>query len=106
MTGEGNTRTPVTFQAVGTLLNVVLDPVLIFSAGLGIAGAAWATVISQITVLVIFCVYIFVRKGSYLNLGSGKFTITRSTSKNILRVGMPSSAAMMMMSLGSMFLTA
>jgi len=103
MTGEGNTRTPVTFQAVGTLLNVVLDPVLIFSAGLGIAGAAWATVISQITVLVIFCVYIFVRKGSYLNLGSGKFTITRSTSKNILRVGMPSSAAMMMMSLGSMF---
>ena len=34
LTGEGNTRTPILFQVGGTLLNIVLDPQLIYTAGL------------------------------------------------------------------------
>ena len=47
MTGEGDTRTPIMFAAIGTILNAFLDPLLIFWAGLGISGAAWATVVSH-----------------------------------------------------------
>ena len=103
MTGEGNTKTPVLFQAGGTLLNIALDPLLIFTAGLGIAGAAWATIISQFAVMLLFLFYIFVRRGSYLNLGSGPWGLTRTTAGLILKVGLPSSGSMLLISGGSIF---
>ena len=40
--------------ALGAVVNVVLDPVLIFGCGMGIAGAAWGTVIAQCCT----CVYV------------------------------------------------
>ena len=50
--GRGDTRTPMVASVIGNVLNIALDPLLIFGLGpvpaLGIAGAAWATVISQI----------------------------------------------------------
>ena len=103
MTGEGNTKTPVLFQAGGTLLNVALDPLLIFTAGLGIAGAAWATVISQFAVMLLFLFYLFVRRSSFLNFGSGPWMLTRATTSLILKVGLPSSASMLLISGGGIF---
>jgi len=41
----------------GALLNTILDPIFIFSFDLGIAGAAWATVISQIVSALLLAVY-------------------------------------------------
>ncbi len=43
----GDSRTPVIFLVVASLLNIVLDLLLILVIPLGVAGAAWATVISQ-----------------------------------------------------------
>lgn len=45
--GSGNTLTPFYISAVCLGLNMVLDPLLIFTAGMGIAGAAVATVAAQ-----------------------------------------------------------
>ncbi|KAL3654878.1 Protein DETOXIFICATION 44, chloroplastic [Castilleja foliolosa] len=45
--GFKDTKTPLYAVGVGNLLNAVLDPILIFSFGLGIRGAAIATVISE-----------------------------------------------------------
>ena len=50
---QGNARYAMVGIVTGALLNVVLDPVLIFAAGMGITGAALATVIGQI---VSFCI--------------------------------------------------
>ena len=50
---QGNARYAMVGIVTGALLNVVLDPVLIFAAGMGITGAALATVIGQ---LVSFCI--------------------------------------------------
>ena len=103
MTGEGNTRTPVMIQACGTVLNIILDPVLIFWAELGIAGAAWATFASQLIVFVIFIYYIYVRRASYLDLRFTRFSFDRKLVYGILSVGIPASGAMLIMSSGSMF---
>jgi MATE family multidrug resistance protein len=50
--GRTNMRTPLRIAVVATVVNMVLDPILIFGAGpiapLGIAGAAWATIASQL----------------------------------------------------------
>ncbi|MGH2699033.1 MAG: MATE family efflux transporter [Actinomycetota bacterium] len=45
--GFQDTRTPMYIAVGGALLNVALDFVLIYAAGLGVQGAAWATVIGQ-----------------------------------------------------------
>jgi MATE family, multidrug efflux pump len=56
--GHSDTRTPL-YVAIGmNLANVVLDPVLIFGLGLGVVGAAWATVIAQGGAAVAFLVLI------------------------------------------------
>ncbi|MEN6363904.1 MAG: MATE family efflux transporter, partial [Rectinema sp.] len=52
---EGNTRAAMVGMVIGALLNVVLDPLFIFGFGMGVKGAAIATVISQIA----SCAYLF-----------------------------------------------
>ena len=56
--GLGDTRTPM-FISIGlSLINVILDPVLIFGFGLGLAGAGYASVIAQTAGAAVF-VYLF-----------------------------------------------
>lgn len=49
----GNSRTPFLISIIGILMNLVLDPLLIFTFGWGIAGAAIATVAAQYTAVII-----------------------------------------------------
>lgn len=51
---QGFARQGIISVALGAVVNVVLDPVLIFGCGMGIAGAAWGTVIAQCCT----CVYV------------------------------------------------
>ena len=50
--GSGNSKIPFYLNAVGWVINMVLDPILIFTFEFGIAGAAWASVIAQSTVCI------------------------------------------------------
>jgi MATE family, multidrug efflux pump len=56
--GEGNTVTPMRVMLTGTLVNIVLDPILIFGLGpipaFGVAGAAAATVIARVISALLF----------------------------------------------------
>lgn len=52
--GFKDTKTPLYAVGAGNLLNAILDPILIFSFGLGIGGAAVATVISEYVNDVVF----------------------------------------------------
>lgn len=73
----------------GGILNMILDPVLIFGLRMGISGAAAATVISQ---CVSFCILLFqcnFRKGC-IRLRIGKFTPSLKIYGEILHAGLPS----------------
>ena len=60
LSGEGDTIFPMKVLGIGTVMNIVLDPVFIHYYG--IKGAAIATVISQASVCLIFTYMIFVKK--------------------------------------------
>jgi putative MATE family efflux protein len=102
LSGEGDTVTPIRFQITGTLLNVMLDPLFIFTLNLGIRGAALATILSQFIVTVFFLNYLFKRKKSYIHFRFSEFHFSFSLLKEIFRIGIPASMAMIIMSLGGM----
>lgn len=76
--------------ASGAVLNIVLDPIMIFTMNLGIAGAAWATIISQ---FVSFCILLIgcTRDGN-LRIQPKKFRPNREYCGMIVRGGLPSLA--------------
>ncbi len=68
-TGEGSTRRTMYAVAASAVLNIVLDPpILIYGAGMGVAGAAWATLISMAAVCALLLYWFLVRKDTYITL--------------------------------------
>ena len=74
----------------GAVLNIGLDPLLIFTFDLGVSGAGWATIISQ---FVSFCIlYIGCSKGNTLHISIHKFKCQWHYYKMIIQGGLPSLA--------------
>lgn len=59
---DGNPKYAMLSMLAGAIINVVLDPILIFSCGLGIKGAAIATISGQIVSFIITIMYLFKTK--------------------------------------------
>ncbi|MGL1893577.1 MAG: MATE family efflux transporter [Spirochaetaceae bacterium] len=69
--GYGSGRIPLIIGSLSLILNIVLDPILIFKFNMGIKGAAYATVIAQ-TLSAIIYVIVFIKSSnikSYTGLG-------------------------------------
>ena len=106
LAGEGETRLPMIIGLIGTLLNLILDPIFIFVLAYGVKGAALATVISQAVMLVSYLFIIFIRKSTYITFNIRDFQYTPSILKTIFKIGIPSSAAMLIMSFGQAVMNA
>lgn len=72
----------------GAVLNVALDPLFIFALGMGVGGAALATVISQLVSFVVLL--LGTRRGGNIPIRLRAFTPTREKYREILRGGIPS----------------
>jgi putative MATE family efflux protein len=97
--GEGDTRRTMYAMAGSSVLNAVLDPFLIYGAGLGVAGAALATVISMGAVSGLLLYWFFRKKDTYISLSFREFSPDRSTVADILKVGLPASLEYLFMSI-------
>lgn len=87
MRGVGDPRTPMKILILSNVMNIVLDPVLIFWAGLGIRGAAIASLMSQ---MVAFSIGIFlVTTGRHLLAIDRKMKFDLKVIKTILHIGIP-----------------
>ena len=74
----------------GAVLNIALDPILIFGFNMGVAGAGWATIISQ---FVSFCVlYKGCSKGSNISINIRNFRFKKIYYVMIFKGGLPSLA--------------
>ncbi|WP_067052471.1 MATE family efflux transporter [Methanofollis ethanolicus] len=95
---EGDTKRTMYAMAVSSVLNIVLDPILIYGAGMGVTGAALATVISIAAVSAVLVYWFRVRKDTYVSLSREKFSPDLRVVGNILGVGLPASLEFFLMS--------
>jgi putative MATE family efflux protein len=88
----GNTKTPMIIMLQANLLNILLDPLLIFGRlglpAMGVRGAALASLISQIYALGVYAYLIFI-KGSHIDI-RGKWQLNAGIIRNSLSIGIPS----------------
>jgi putative MATE family efflux protein len=84
---EGAAKVAMTIMIIGTALNVVLDPIFIFGFGLGIKGAAIATVISQMCGS-LYALSYFLRGKSSLNFHIRLFKLKFVYIKEIILLGL------------------
>ncbi len=108
LAGEGDMKFPMMVAGLGTVLNIFLDPIFIFDLenyggigfGLGVAGAAMATVISQIIVFCVFIYMLFVKEHSYITFRLKDFSFSTDIIWDIVKVGLPASLSMIVMAIG------
>lgn len=83
----GKPRIAMYTTILTVVLNALLDPLFIYGFHLGIAGAAYATVLSQIVALV-WQMRIFSRQTEMIHLQRGTYRLCAKIVKNIVAVGM------------------
>jgi putative MATE family efflux protein len=95
---EGDASRTMHAMVAASLLNIVLDPILIYGLGLGIAGAAWGTIISLAAATIVLCYWFFIKKDTYVCFSRQVFIPSRSVVSDILSVGIPASVEYLLMS--------
>ena len=100
LAGEGETKIPMIIGLVGTVSNVILDPIFIFLLDYGVDGAAIATVLSQAVMIVMYVFVIFVMKKTFLSFNLNHFRYSPNILRMIFVIGIPSSLSMLLMSFG------
>ncbi len=98
--GEGDTKTPVKIQVTSTIINIILDPILIFGFDMGVRGAALATVLSMVVAVILYIRVILFKKSTLLQLDFKIFKFESKFIKDIFRIGIPSSLSMIIMASG------
>ena len=84
----GDSKTPLYFLIVASILNIVLDIVFIVNFSMGVAGAAWATIISQ-GVSGLLCIVYTYKKYKILRLKKDDFKVKSRVYKKHLKIGIP-----------------
>jgi putative MATE family efflux protein len=108
LAGEGDMKFPMMVAGLGTLLNTILDPIFIFKLedygnigfGMGVKGAAMATVFSQLIVFLIFIYMLFIKDHAYITFNLKDFMPSKIILWDIIKVGLPASLSMIIMALG------
>lgn len=96
----GNSKTPLYFLIVAAVLNIVLDLVFIYYFSWGVAGAAWATVLSQ-GISGLLCVIYMIYKVPILKLSKEDFRLSRRVVSLQLKIGIPMSLQFSITAIGT-----
>ena len=94
ITATGNSHTPFKISTIGLIINIILDPVLIFGFGpipaLGVFGAAIATILAQSVVFIFYILYFKKDTQVFSKMKFGK-PLERDIMASITKIGLPAS---------------
>ena len=89
--GEGDATRPMYAMIASAILNMILDPIFIYSFNFGVKGAAIATIISSIFVILVLMYWFYIKKDTYLKPNLANFSYKKEISNDIVKVGIPAS---------------
>jgi len=96
---EGDAKRAMHAIVLGTGLNIALDPLFIYTFGLGVAGAAWATILSMSISSLLLFYWLFLKKNIYISFHLRGFHFNKSIIKDIFKVGFPATIMQLSMSI-------
>ena len=100
---EGDIKRATIPIALAAIINMILDPIFIYLLGMGIKGAALATVLGPLISLLVMLYWIFVKKDTYLSYNRKDFHNDLGMYKDILVVGIPASLEQLVLSVLTIF---
>lgn len=103
--GLGDARRPLIFVAIAAVVNAVLDVWMVRDLGMGAAGAAWATIIAQAVSVVMAAAYL-ARSKFLFDFKWRSFAIHPEKLRQIFKIGLPSSAQSLVVSVSFLAMTA
>ncbi len=96
---EGDVKRAMYAMVGGAVLNMALDPIFIYALGLGVAGAAWATILSMFLVSALTGYWLFMERKTYVSFRFKGFRFHGAHVWDITRVGFPASVSQMSMAI-------
>ena len=94
---EGSSKEAMIGMMIGTIVNIVLDPIMILYMNMGVAGAALATIIGN-ACSTVYYIYHILRKKSFLSIHFREFTLHKDILINVFSIGIPVSINNILMS--------
>ena len=101
--GEGASRESMVGNLLGTIVNIILDPVMILGLGWGVSGAALATIIGNIAACFFYISY-YVRGKSMLSIRVKDFRMGDGIAASVAAIGIPASLNNILMSFANIIL--
>ena len=99
--GLGDSKTPLYFLIISTVLNIILDLYFVIVLKWGVEGTAIATIVSQATAFLFAIIYLR-KRGEILEFSFGRFKFDVKIFKQMLKIGIPSGLQATLVSLGMM----
>ncbi len=101
----GDSKTPLMFLIISSIINIVLDLVFIINFHMGVAGAAYATIIAQAISCVLCFIYIK-KRFPILNLSKNDWKIEKNIIAKLLDIGVPTAFQSSVTAIGVMVIQA
>ncbi len=103
MRGEGAANASMIGHLIGSISNIILDPIFILGFGLGVPGAAAATVLANGIACIYYIVY-FLRAKTMLCINIGMFRVGDQIASTVVAIGFPASLNQLLMSFATVIM--
>lgn len=99
----GDSKTPLIFLIISTFINIILDVLFIATLGMGVFGAALATVVSQL-ISGIMCIVVVVKKFTILHISGDEWKVDSQCINKLITMGLPMGLQYSITAIGSVIL--
>lgn len=101
---EGASTESMIGNLIGTVVNIVLDPIMILVLNMGVRGAAIATVIGNLCACVFYIIYFKKKKTTQLSISIKDFSIGNGVATSVFSIGTPGALGNLLMSISNVFM--
>ena len=99
----GDSKTPLLFLAVASIINVILDYTFVVYFKMGVAGVAWATLIAQ-AISAVLCAFFMAKHFPILKFSKEELKLDGHCCKELLAIGLPMALQFSITAVGSVMI--